>query len=215
MNTIRRLLFGAVLSTLALQESAAQASCFYAIVQRDTVRIYWCPPGETNHYGAYLQRRQSGQSEFAERPCFFPAYCARGPLLTCLCYDVVPGPGVWFYRMKLVDLDGTITYSTTIEVQVTLTAVTEEKPLTFALHHNYPNPFNPTTRIEYAIPKTSHVSLKVFDVCGREVARLVDEVQGSGYKTVEFIASELASGVYFYRLRAGSFLELKKMIVTK
>jgi hypothetical protein len=91
---------------------------------------------------------------------------------------------------------------------------------------NYPNPFNPTTRIEYAIPKTSHVSLKVFDLLGREVATLVDEVQDAGgaerhgakgaqFKAVEFDASGLASGVYFYRLRVGDFIETKKLMVIR
>ncbi len=87
--------------------------------------------------------------------------------------------------------------------------------LRFGLSQNYPNPFNPTTRIEYSIPKASHVSLKVFDVLGREVATLVEEVQGSGFKSVEFKAEGLASGVYFYRLRVNDSVLNKKMILMK
>jgi photosystem II stability/assembly factor-like uncharacterized protein len=83
------------------------------------------------------------------------------------------------------------------------------------LFQNYPNPFNPTTRIEYSLPKTSHVSLKVFDMMGREVATLVEGVQEAGFKTVEFDAEGLASGVYFYRLQSGSFGEAKKLIVIR
>ncbi len=92
---------------------------------------------------------------------------------------------------------------------------TNEMPTTVSLSQNYPNPFNPTTRIEYAIPKTSHVKLKVFDVMGREVATLVDEVQGSGFKSVQFNASELASGVYLYRLQADGFVFMKKLMVIR
>jgi hypothetical protein len=85
----------------------------------------------------------------------------------------------------------------------------------YSLSQNYPNPFNPMTRIEYAIPKTSHVSLKVFDVLGREVATLVDEVQDVGVKSVEFDGKGLASGVYLYRLHAGTFVQTKKLAVVR
>jgi hypothetical protein len=85
----------------------------------------------------------------------------------------------------------------------------------FMLSQNYPNPFNPTTRIAYAIPKTSHVSLKVFDVLGREVATLVDAVQDAGFKSVEFNAADLASGVYFYRLISQGFVETKKLLLVQ
>jgi hypothetical protein len=90
-----------------------------------------------------------------------------------------------------------------------------DAPKGFELHQNYPNPFNPTTRIEYATPRTSHVSLKVFDLLGREVATLVDEVQEAGFKSVEFNASDLASGVYFYRLQAGTFAQTKKLALIR
>jgi hypothetical protein len=90
-----------------------------------------------------------------------------------------------------------------------------DSPGQFRLNQNYPNPFNPTTRIEYAIPKTSHVSVKVFDLLGREVATLVDEEQGAGFKSVEFDAKGLASGVYLYRLHAGTFVQTKKLAVVR
>jgi len=114
----------------------------------------------------------------------------------------------------LVALEGRKTYRTTNPV----TAVHDDEPsqpTEFILFQNYPNPFNPTTRIEYSLPKTSHVSLKVFDVMGREVATLVDEVQNAGFKTVEFDAAGLSSGVYFYRLTAGGFVEIRKLMLIR
>jgi hypothetical protein len=116
----------------------------------------------------------------------------------------------------MIDLDGTVSHTSPIEVRVGVTSVGEgEPPLTLLLKQNYPNPFNPMTRIEYAIPKTSHVSLKVFDVLGREVATLVDEEQGAGFKSVEFRADQVASGVYFYKLTAGDFSATRRMIIIK
>jgi hypothetical protein len=114
-------------------------------------------------------------------------------------------------------------------------------PAEFSLQQNYPNPFNPTTTIEYSLPVSSKkyivgskqnqdasiehpesniqhqatVSLKVYDMLGREVATLVNDRQQPGHYTVEFDASSLSSGVYFYKLAAGSFISTKKMILLK
>jgi hypothetical protein len=90
-----------------------------------------------------------------------------------------------------------------------------ELPAAYALHQNYPNPFNPTTTIEYGIPERGFVSLKVFDVLGREIATLVDEVQEAGVRSVEWDASLVASGMYFCRLQAGGFRDTRKMLLTK
>ncbi|MDZ7765268.1 MAG: T9SS type A sorting domain-containing protein [Melioribacteraceae bacterium] len=89
-----------------------------------------------------------------------------------------------------------------------------EVPVTFALDQNYPNPFNPSTTIKYSVPEMSDVSLKVYDVLGKEVATLVDAAQ-IGSHTVEFDASNLASGLYIYTLKAGSFTSSKKMMLMK
>lgn len=88
-------------------------------------------------------------------------------------------------------------------------------PKEFRLEQNYPNPFNPTTTIAYALPKRSNVSLKVFDVLGREVASLVKETQDVGEYQARFSAHRLSSGVYFYQLRAGEFSQTRKMTLIK
>jgi hypothetical protein len=88
-------------------------------------------------------------------------------------------------------------------------------PVVFSLAQNFPNPFNPSTTIEFSIPKNEFVSLKVFDMLGREVAVIVNEVKNQGSYRVDFNASELAGGVYFYKLQSGSYTDVKKMVLIK
>ncbi len=91
----------------------------------------------------------------------------------------------------------------------------QELPKSFALNQNYPNPFNPSTVISYDLPVKGDVTLKIYDVLGREVATLVNEKQNAGSYKVTFNASKLSSGVYFYQLQAGSFSSVKKLILMK
>ena len=108
-------------------------------------------------------------------------------------------------------------------VRVTpITGIKENEPVVipknFALLQNYPNPFNPTTMIEYQIPNVgtqNFVSLRVYDVLGREVATLMNEQKPAGTYTVQFDGSSLSSGVYFYRLQSGTYCETKKLILMK
>ncbi|MBZ0203177.1 MAG: T9SS type A sorting domain-containing protein [Ignavibacteria bacterium] len=85
----------------------------------------------------------------------------------------------------------------------------------FSLSQNYPNPFNPTTNIKFGLPSAGNVKLVVFDVLGREVTTLVNEYKTSGIYTVDFDASMLSSGVYFYRIESGDFVQTKKMLLVK
>jgi hypothetical protein len=88
-------------------------------------------------------------------------------------------------------------------------------PTGFSLSQNYPNPFNPTTRIQYSVPSTQYISLKVYDVLGRELSTLVSEVKPPGTYTVEWDARGLPSGVYFYRMQAGHFTETRKLVLLR
>jgi hypothetical protein len=88
-------------------------------------------------------------------------------------------------------------------------------PNNFSLQQNYPNPFNPSTKIRYEIPAKSNVSLKVFNMIGQEIATLVEGERTAGVYVADFSAANLPSGTYFYRLQAGSFLSVKKLIVVK
>jgi len=99
-----------------------------------------------------------------------------------------------------------------------VTGISDSEPVMverFTLANNYPNPFNPSTKIQYSLPTSEYVSLKVYDIIGREVATLVNTQQSAGSYDVEFNASNLTSGVYFYKINAGSFDAVKKMLLVK
>ncbi len=112
------------------------------------------------------------------------------------------------YRLKQVDFNGTANYSSELFVK-------SIAPIHFSLGQNYPNPFNPVTTINYSIAKSGQVTLKVYDVLGREVATLVNGFQPANNYRINFDASKLASGIYLYKLKAGEFIQTKKMILIK
>jgi flagellar hook assembly protein FlgD len=92
--------------------------------------------------------------------------------------------------------------------------------MSYDLQQNYPNPFNPTTLIRYAIPNASHVTIKIYDMLGREVKTLVNSEQNAGFQTVQWngennFGSKVASGAYIYMIKAGDFFQAKKMILLK
>ena len=88
-------------------------------------------------------------------------------------------------------------------------------PEKFELSQNYPNPFNPVTHLGFGISNLGFVSLKVFDISGKEVRTLVNETKTPGYYEVEFDGSNLPSGIYYYKLEAGSFSQVRKMMIVK
>ncbi len=116
--------------------------------------------------------------------------------------------GTVTYRLKQIDTDGTFEYSDEIEIKVTSTI--ENK-----LVGNYPNPFNPTTTIRFDLAKESNVVLTIYNVLGEAISTLVNRKMTSGRHKIEFDASNLSSGIYFYRINAESFIDVKKMIVIK
>jgi hypothetical protein len=113
-----------------------------------------------------------------------------------------------YYRLKQVDYNGTVIYSEIVSVVI-------ELPIEYALGQNYPNPFNPSTKLKYSVPQAGLVTIKVYDLTGQEVATLVNEIKEPGKFELNINASELSSGVYFYKMTSGSFSQVKKMSVLK
>jgi len=124
----------------------------------------------------------------------------------------------YYYRISTVDVHGNESIPTP-ELGITVTALAggsgANLPDEFALSQNFPNPFNPSTTIRYGLPNTSVVRLTVFNTLGQQVAQLVNGEQEAGYHEVRFDAGGLSSGVYFYRLRAGDFVETRRLMLAK
>ena len=117
--------------------------------------------------------------------------------------------GNYSYRLKQIDFNGNFEYfNLNNEVNIGI-------PSTYAVSQNYPNPFNPSTLINFDLPYDGKVSIKLFDMSGKEVATLIDETKTAGYYSVKFNAAGLSSGVYFYNISADNFSETKKMLLIK
>jgi hypothetical protein len=123
----------------------------------------------------------------------------------------------YYWRVAARDPAGWGPFSprSTFQTTVTDVAVEAELPRTFALAQNYPNPFNPSTRIEFDVPRESHVRLDVYNLLGERIATLVDETRSAGIHSVQFDASALPSGLYLYRMSAGELTFVRKMILTR
>ena len=111
--------------------------------------------------------------------------------------------------------NGTIIHTTNGGVSFVQEEQIIELPTKFLLSQNYPNPFNPSTKIKYSVPQVSQVQIKVFDVLGNEIETLVNEEKPVGTYEITWYAEGLPSGVYFYQIKAGSFVETKKMVLMK
>ncbi|MBU1099587.1 MAG: choice-of-anchor D domain-containing protein [Bacteroidetes bacterium] len=122
------------------------------------------------------------------------------------------------YRVKAFNMDSESEYSDTVSVTLTLVGLErmEGIPTEYNLFHNYPNPFNPSTVIRYGLPEQANVTLRIYDILGRQIATLIQESQPAGFYEYQWNASEYTSGIYFYLLNAGQgFREIKKMVLIK
>jgi len=195
-----------------------QLHYFNAFANVRTVSLQWGTLSETNNFGFVIQARDTASQEFVD--VIGSNVPGNGTTVTPHDYswhheNVLPG--VYDYRLKQIDFDGTIHYSEAQLVVVDAPTDVAETGIvhSFALEQNYPNPFNPTTTIRYSIPKSERVQLSIYSGLGQEVSRLVDGVQSEGNHQETVNASALASGTYFYRLVVGTNIQTRKMIVIK
>lgn len=180
------------------------------------VRLNWRTISEINNYGFYIQRKSQTDSAWRELSSSFTS--GHGTTNEPHDYsflDSTATQGAWQYRLHQVDLNGTSHFFEPITVNV-LTDVQEPNlPTEFALRQNFPNPFNPTTNIQFDLPGAEHATLKVYDIVGKELATLVNETRPAGRYNERFNASRLASGVYLYRLTTPSHSASKKLVVIR
>lgn len=191
---------------------------FSALHRGFNVEVQWKTATETNNYGFEIQRsvvgNQLSQNTW-EKVGFVEGSGTSNVPREYSFSDIHIPSGKYSYRLKQIDRDGKFGYSRTAEVIIGIA------PKEFALAQNYPNPFNPTTVIRYQLPVVSNVTLKIYDVLGREVATLVNEEQSTGWKKVKWNAN-VASGINFYRIEAvsgnnpmRSFTQVRKMMLIR
>lgn len=178
---------------------------FEASVSGGKVNLNWSTATETNNRGFSIER--SSGSEF-ETIGFVNGSGTTTERRSYSFTDDNVLSGTYTYRLKQIDFDGSFQYSNGVEVNVF-------SAKDFTLTQNFPNPFNPTTTIEYGLQTKSNVKITVLNSIGQEVALLVNESKEAGYHQVQFNAVNMPSGVYFYRIQAGNFTDTKKMILLK
>jgi len=188
-----------------------ELTSFTASAKGNDVKLLWQTATELNNSGFSIERKSAG-SDYMEVG-FVPGFGTTSEPKSYSFNDQNLRSGVYTYRLKQVDFDGSFTYSNEVEVEVIA-------PAEFSLDQNYPNPFNPSTKITFSLATDSRVSLKVFDVIGQEVASLINQELTAGVHNIDFNAAGINSGVYFYRIEASGvngakFVDVKKMILLK
>lgn len=179
---------------------------FSAIVENGKVRLNWYTAFESNNAGFKIERSKDG-SNYEE--IFFIG--GNGTTTNRNVYNYLDeevSSGVYYYRLKQVNYDGSFVYLNVVSVDLGI-------PEKFILEQNYPNPFNPKTVITFKTPTKGQITLIVYDVLGNEAATLINEQKQAGSYVVEFDASQLTSGIYFYNLTVGEFSSTRKMILLK
>jgi len=207
-------------------EIPVELSTFTASADNGKIKLNWTTVTEKNNYGFEVERKNTPllfpsreEKERNDRGVWEKIGFVKGKGTTTELseynfYDDSPlEKGIYRFRLKQIDMDGSFTYSEEVEVKFSVN--------TFSLEQNYPNPFNPLTTIKYALPVRSIVRLEIFNVLGEKIAKLVDEVKDAGIQETEWDANGFSSGIYFYRIHTRpvesdkEYSAVNKMIVIK
>jgi hypothetical protein len=186
---------------------SVQLSSFNSQARAGAVNLSWETLSIHENITWAIEKRNQNNDEFVEIARLDQnANSGQGQFFEYQDTDVFPG-NTYFYRLLDIDITGTVSIHQSISVSIA--------PESFSLAQNFPNPFNPGTIIQYNLPQDTYVLLDVYNTLGQKVQTLTNEELEAGVHQVEFNGQNFASGVYFYRIRAGAFQEVKKMILVK
>ena len=179
---------------------------FNANSNNGIVNLQWTTATELNNQGFEVQRK-FGSNNFVT----IGSVSGHGTTTSPNQYaftDKLLNAGKYIYRLKQIDFDGSFAYSSEVNVDVNFASK-------YSLEQNYPNPFNPSTKISFSVPQSSFVSIDVYNSIGQKITTLVNEQMNAGNYSVNFNAANITSGIYFYKMTAGNFTEIRKMILVK
>jgi hypothetical protein len=179
---------------------------FNASVEGNDVHLNWSTATEVNNKGFEIQR--SGITNEWQNIGFIEGKGTTTDPQNYSYSDKNLSAGKYKYRLKQIDFDGSFSFSAETEAEV-------DVPGDYLLYQNYPNPFNPVTAIRFNIGSSGHTVLKVYDILGKEAAVLVNDVREAGEYIIDFDASGLSSGIYFYSLKSGDFYQVRKLVLLK
>jgi photosystem II stability/assembly factor-like uncharacterized protein len=188
-----------------------ELTSFTATANDKEVILNWTTATELNNQGFEIGRASSSTTPLQEdwgKIGFVPGFGTTTEPKSYSYSDQSAISGTNYYRLKQVDFDGSYEYSDVVEVDF-------KAFNSYVLEQCYPNPFNPTTTIGFGLQNKSTVKITILNAIGEEVAVVLNEEREAGYHQVEFNATNLPSGVYFYQLKAGEFISIKKMILLK
>ena len=182
-------------------------SSFISTINGRDVTLNWTTSSETNNSRFEIER-----SETTGQWSKVGSVQGNGTVFSPVNYSFTDrdlNTGSYNYRLKQIDFNGNFKYfNLNNEVNIGI-------PAKFGLSQNYPNPFNPSTKINFDLPVDGKVTLKIFDISGREVSTLINEFRSAGYYTIDFKADNLSSGIYLYTLTSNGISLTKKMLILK
>jgi hypothetical protein len=193
-----------------------QLAAFTASLIDEGIALSWRTTSEINNYGFYIQRRPAGSGTFTDIPGAFVQ--GNGTSLEEHTYayrEPSPGDGEWDYRLRQVDLNGAEWFSEAVTTGTVTDVTAGTPPSDYVLEQNFPNPFNPTTTLRFAMPVRSHVRIVLYDLLGRAVAVLTDDTRDAGQHSISIDGRMLSSGIYVCRMQAEGFQKMVRMTLVK
>jgi hypothetical protein len=194
--------------SLADMSLPVEIASFSSSVEGQEVLLHWTTATEVNNAGFDIERRVAGMQQWTKIGSVSGDGTSNAPHNYSYTENVATA-GTYSYRLKQIDRNGAFKYSQEIRISI-------EVPRVLALSQNYPDPFNPSTTIQFTVPTDGRAILKVYNALGQEVATLFNGVATAGeYHQTRFDASRLSSGIYFSRLEFGGKMQMKKMLHLK